>query len=115
MATSGKRVLPFAALAMTGDVGPLTTYTNRRNKVVFFPRSPPLTPPTFAQLVQRNRFRTVAAAWHRLPQSTRDNWNLAAARANLQITGFNLWTFWNLKRNRSTIATVEHQSGITLL
>ncbi|KKM73184.1 hypothetical protein LCGC14_1412940 [marine sediment metagenome] len=40
---------------------------------------------------------------------------IAARRAGLSVTGYNLWVWWQLKRDRTTLATIERNSGVTLI
>ncbi len=100
---------------LTGDLGPYTIYTSRRAGSVWFDKSPPLSPPSIHQIHQRNRFRIAAMNWRALAQGTRDDWNNAASRSQLYVHGYQLWTFWILRRDRPAIATVERQSNVTLL
>lgn len=110
-----QRTRSLLGLNPTGDLGPFTIYTSRRAGTVWFLKSPPTSPPTVHQLRQRNRFRLAAAAWRAQPQETRDAWNLACRRAHLYLHGYNLFVWWQLRRLRSTLATIERQSGITLV
>jgi hypothetical protein len=99
---------------VTGDLGPLTFYTSQRAKLVAFPRASPLHPPTAAQESIREYFRTCAAAWRALNQQQRIDWQTAAKRCNLRITGYNLFTWYYRCRDTSELATIQRQSGITL-
>lgn len=100
---------------LTGDLGPFTIYTSRRAGTVWFLKAPPTCPPTIHQVRNRNRFRLAAEAWKALPQETRDDWNLACRRAFLYIHGYNLWIWWQLLKDRTSLATIERQSRTTLL
>jgi hypothetical protein len=48
-------------------------------------------------------------------RTQRRNWEQAAKKAGLKITGYNLFTYWQLTHDRPTIRTVERQSGIPLV
>lgn len=109
------RTRPLLGRNLTGDLGPFTIYTSRRAGTVWFLKSPPQKPPNLNQIHQRNRFRMAARAWKALTQETRDAWNLACRRSGLYVHGYNLWIFWQLRRLRPHLATIEHQSGIQLL
>ena len=102
-------------LSQTGDLGPFTIYTSQRRKPVWFTKSPPQKPPSPNQVFQRSRFTTAAAAWQAMTQAARAAWALAARRAGLYVTGYNLWVWWQLKRDRTTLATIERNSGVTLI
>lgn len=107
--------LTFLGLNPTGDLGPLTGYTSKRGKPVWFLKSPPTSPPTAWQTKQRNLFRQIARHWNDLTPAARANWQAAASRAHLNVTGYNLFVYFHAGGSRAVIATVEHQSGIDLL
>ena len=99
----------------TGDLGPYTFYTSQRNAIVFFPKAPPLNPPSYLQTVQRNRFRRAAKSWQALPEIERQNWELVAQTAKLTITGYNLFVWYSLRDGRSTVQAFADRYGIQLL
>ena len=109
------KALHLIGLRPTGDLGPLTGYTSKRGKAVWFLKAPPKIPPTCWQIVQRNAFRINAIAWNALEPQVRANWLNAAKIARLTITGFNLWTWYNLCPDPAVIRTIEHVSGIKLI
>ena len=108
-------ILNFLGFHPSGDLGPLTMYTSRRNKMVAYLKSPPKEPPTYYQIRQRNRFRLAGAAWTALPPATRQEWNTAANRTGAAITGYNLFTYYQLTHDRAAILTIEHQTGTQLI
>lgn len=99
----------------TGDLADLTFYTSKRNGVVFFVKAPPLEPPSVMQLHQRNKFRIVAELWRLLPKVKRQAWETATLRGGLKMTGYNLYTYWHLTRDRATIETIEAFTHVPLL
>jgi len=107
-------ILKFLALDLNGDVGGLTTYTNRRHKIIAFPQAPPKVPPTPNQIIQRARLTAIAAAWRKLTPPQRAMWRVAANRANLAITAYNLYTCCKMRREWSYAQTIENQTGIVL-
>jgi len=109
------KVLKLCGFSPTGDFGPLTGYTSKRGKAVWYLKAPPKTPPTGWQRIQRWRFRFAARAWKSLTSSQRADWLAAATKARLNITGYNLFVWYQLLPDRAVIRTVEHQSGINLL
>lgn len=109
------KLLHMLGTHVTGDFGPWTFYTSRRSGVVWFPRSPALQPATPLQLHQRNKFRLAGYLWARLPPDLKANWLIAAKRANLAITNYNLFTYYITTEDETTIRTIERLSALTLL
>lgn len=105
----------FLGFNPTGDLGPFTIYTSRRAGTVWFIKAPPLKPPSIRQIRQRDRFKLAAEAWRALPATKRATWNKAVKLTRLYLGGYQLFLHWQLKRDRSTIVTIERQSGLTLL
>ena len=97
-----------------GDLGGWTFYTSKDKGLVFFPKSPPLKPPSYLQTVQRNKWRLAATVWRAYTTAQQDLWERAAIAAHLWITGYNLFMFTILTADRSYLQTIERQSGITL-
>lgn len=106
--------LKLIGMNPTGDLGGLTAYTSKRAGTVWFPKSPPLTPPTEWQLIQRNLFRCAALAWRALKKEKRHAWNLACDRNRLLLHGYQLWVWWQLKRDRQALATIERIAALSL-
>ena len=98
-----------------GDLGPWTFYTDKRKGLVFFVKAPPLEPPSLLQTSVRNSIRLAAYTWRSLPPSARTNWQLAATRAHLKITGYNLFVFWILRKEDAAIRTVERLTNVSLI
>jgi hypothetical protein len=99
----------------TGDLGPYTIYTTKRNRVVAFPKAPPTSPPTRPQQHQRDLFRLAACTWRAFLPARRAAWTSAARRAHLTITGYNLFVHAITTGRRDTVATVARQAKIALL
>lgn len=108
-------LLNFIGLRPTGDFADLTVYTNKRGRIVWFDKSPPDKPPSTRQLHQRQMFRYAAQGWRHLRESNRNDWNTAARRAGLYLSGYLLYLVWIIKPDRPAIRTIERQTGITLL
>lgn len=115
MLTPTSPVLTLCGMGPTGDLGPLTGYTSKRGKPVWFLKAPPKTPATGWQQKQRNMFRLIARLWHSLTPQQRKDWLAAAVAAGLNITGYNLFVWYQHTLDQAVIKTIEHQSGITLL
>lgn len=108
-------LLRFLGMRPTGDLGPLTIYTNKRGRMVAFPKAPPEKPASLFQTAQRNRFRAAGTLWRTLTEDQKHEWQAAADIAGLYCTGYNLFLYYVLTRDDSTIRTIEHQTGRTLL
>lgn len=115
MAHTLGRFVPYFGFAPTGDFGPLTVYTAKNRKTVYFLKAPPLVPATLFQKRQRSRFRNAAILWWQLTKDQRNAWLQAAKSANLYCTGFNLWVFWQLRRDVGAIRTIERITGQVLI
>lgn len=98
-----------------GDLGPITIYRNHKGKIVWFAKTWPHKPPSPKQTIQRQKMSAAAAAWQLLAPVARRQWEKASSRASLCLTGYNLFCHWTLTNDNAAIATLEHQTGTTLL
>jgi len=114
MAKPRSGILPLIGWRVSGDMGPYTFYTSRRGNVVYFPKAPPLNPPSQQQLEQRAKFIAAASAWKELNQYQQGQWQLAATKAGCICTGYNLFVHYIATPTTAYIDTVSRQSGITL-
>lgn len=105
----------FLGWNATGDLGDLTAYTAAGRATVWFEKSPPNKPPSYHQIINRNRFRAIGQAWRNMPAWRRARWLSAAKLAHLSISGYALFVYWMTKRREAAIRTIEHQSGVHLL
>jgi len=108
-------LLKFLGFNATGDLGPWTFYTSKRAGLVWFIKAPPLEPPSPLQVHQRNKFRLTGYLWRALSPEQQADWSLAQARANLAITGYNLFTYYVTTGDAPAIVTVERQTGLDLI
>ena len=115
MLTTTNRILQLIGIRPTGDLGPLTAYTSRRGKVVWFLKSPPHGPPSVHQARQRNTFRLVGEAWSQMTDAEREQWSLAERRAYLDITGYNLYVWYNTVGDDEIIRTIERKTNTNLI
>jgi len=111
----GPKIWNFLGFRPTGDIGPLTFYTSQRNAIVWFPKAPPLAPPSYLQIVQRNRFRATAKRWTSLPEIERQNWEAVAKKAKLTINGYNLFVWYALRNGEETVQALADRHDIQLL
>jgi len=104
----------FLGFNTQGDVGGMTLYTAKDKGLVIFASTSPKVPASRRQTHQRNRLRLVALAWHALPAGERATWAAAADKANLRISGFNLFTYTILTHDRGPARTVAANTHTTL-
>jgi hypothetical protein len=114
MAQSLISLVAVSNLGVSGDIGGITFYNSAQGKIIAFPASPPKEPPSAAQLVMRQRWRLAMKSWSNLSAQQRSTWRQAVTRAGLKISAPNLWLWYQLYRDRATMATIERQSGSTL-
>lgn len=107
---------PIAMLGCTvsGDVGPYTVYTDRFGKKVWFPKSPPKSKPTELQLAVRRRFTTAQHQYMQLSAAEKKLWESLTRKANLCLTGQNLFIHVAMMWTFAMLATIQHQTGITV-
>jgi hypothetical protein len=101
-------------LNIQGDWGPLTFYTATNKDLIAFLKAPPRCPETQNQRMIRDRFVRIGLSWADMTQPQRDQWEAITRRANLRVTGFNLFTYWQMRRDTPAIATLEAQTNIPL-
>jgi hypothetical protein len=106
---------PFLGFNAQGNLGPFTCYVGRHRKIVWYLTTPQKEPPSFYRDVQKRRLAAAAATWNRLTPEQRSNWSLACSSLRLRIHGYDLWTFWQLRHDRPTIATIERHAGLELI
>ena len=117
MALSPVKSAAILGLQVQGDLGPFTTYTQfkgGKRSIVLFPKIWLSDPTTLKQLNHRNRIRAAARQWQRLTANDRLQWMTASRRLSFAANGYAIWTWWQMKRDESSLKTIERQSGITL-
>lgn len=108
-------IFQFLGVLTNGDAGPYTFYTSRRKRLVIFLKTWPKDPATFHQKLNRDKWRNAAVRWRGLDQSTRDDWETAAKRAHLTISGFNLYIHYMTKRGTATVQAVQRLADVDVL
>lgn len=108
--------VPWQIIAMNlaGDIGDYTIYTDRFQQKVVYPKSPPKDPPSQMQVQQRARFKTAQAAWKMLSNAEKLSLENACRKTSASLTGQNLWISCSIRRDNSTLLTIERQSGVPL-
>jgi len=107
-------MLTLLGFKVQGDLGPITCYTSRQNKVVWYLKAPPKDPPSDDQVKHRDTFRYVGLCWQNMAEPEKDNWNEAARKAHLRISGYNLFTYWVIKGDIEAIRTIVNQTSMIL-
>lgn len=105
----------YMGFNISGDFGPWTFYKSRRGKLVFYPAMPALNPPSPAQIIQQNKFRSAATTWRTLGPEKRNAWARAVKNLSMTITAFSLWTYYICTADQESIETIQRQSGEHLL
>jgi len=114
MSKPGHFILQSICFKCQGDVGPLTSYTNKRG-IVMFLKAWLRDPASEKQIAHRDRIRACARNWHAAPKSTRKAYEAATKKQSLYINGYNLWVCASMNPiGRSAIETLARQSGQTL-
>lgn len=114
MARNDNKLLALVAANVAGDLGPWSFYRSHTGKTVFYARMPALKPASPTQQIFRDKWKTIATAWHALTPTDRSKWQAIGKLTCLHITGYNLWTYWQLTHDTGTLQTLELASGIDL-
>lgn len=109
-----RELLPFLGIEINGDVAGLTTYTNHAGKVVSYFAAPALKPPTPAQSLHRNRFRTAVRMWKDLPQSEQEKLQAVCDALSLCCWSLNLWITLDAQADDSLWQTLVDQTSIPI-
>ncbi len=115
MKTIPPNIFQFLGVNTNGDLGPYTIYTSHRKRLVVFLKTWPKDPATYNQTLNRNRWRHAALRWRSLDQATRDDWRDLARRANLTISGYNLFVHYILGHGTPTVETCQRLTGINVI
>jgi hypothetical protein len=109
--------LPPGALGLivSGDIDGLTIYTDRHGRKVAYPKAPPKEPPTDFQIYYRNRFKTAQANYMALTAPQKADYEDLTKRANLCLTGQNLFIHVALKHTFGLLDTLQQQTGVTVV
>lgn len=101
-------------IAVSGDIGPLTVYTDRFGKKVAYPKSPPKEPASPLQIQQRNRFRAAQAEYTSLDAQEKKDYETLTLRASLPMTGQNLFIHVALRDSFELLKTLQRQWKVTV-
>jgi hypothetical protein len=98
----------------SGDLGLFTYYCTKKRKCVRFLRTSPKDPPSPAQRRQRFLWTAIAHQWSALGGPGQAAWRLAASRARIRITAFNLYIYYYSRNDLPCLSTIANQSGVPL-
>jgi len=101
-------------LIVSGDVADITIYTDRFGKKVAYPKSPPKEPPSHLQSLLRNRFKVAQKSYMLESPSSKADWELLAQKANLCMTGQNLYISVSMRRTYDILDTLMNQTGVSV-
>jgi len=102
-------------LIVSGDVDGITIYTDRYNRKVAYPKAPPKEPPTQMQVDVRNRFKSAQAEYMGLTPLQKEAYESLTKKANLCMTGQNLFIHVAMKLTYGTLTTLQEQTGVTVV
>jgi hypothetical protein len=114
MARNDNKLLALVAWSCTGDLGPWSFYTSRRRKIVFYPRSPALSPASPIQTVIRDRWRMATQAWKAMDRTLQSNWETATRALSLGLNGYALHVYWYTTGDTRSLQSIQRMSGIDL-
>lgn len=101
-------------IAVAGDCGDLTMYTDRYGQKVWFPKSPPKKPASPKQIALRAAFKAAQGQYMNLTAEEKLNLENACRRTSIPLTGQNLFIHTVLTRDKDAYHTIQRQSGLTL-
>lgn len=101
-------------LQISGDIGDVTYYVNKNQKVVAFPKDWRQEATSPARAAARERFRLAQAQWADLTNEQKETLENACRKLVMAMTGQNLYISVALKNDMEAYETVERQSGLTL-
>ncbi len=108
-------IFQFLGYLTNGDLGPYTFYTSHRKRLVVFLKTWPKDPASYNQKLNRDKWRHAALRWQSLPQSVKDDWKQLGRKANLTITGYNLYIHYITGSGTSTVEACQRNTGINVV
>jgi len=106
--------LSLMGLDLSGDLDGWTIYQTRRGRLVAYPASPAMKPPTPSQKQQRARFKFAQLQWRSLTTANKKAWEQITNSLSLVMTGQNLFISLQLVDRSSMWPTVVRRTKTTL-
>lgn len=104
----------FFGFIIWGDVNELTVYRDKQGKMIVFPKTWPDKPPSTTQIEQRARMTQAAQAWQDIETYWQSQWDLAARKASLCMTGYNMFVHWQLMGDTTAMQAIQRQTGVRI-
>lgn len=115
MKTIPPSIFQYLGVLTNGDLGPYTFYTSSRKRLVIFLKTWPKDPATYHQKLNRDKWRHAATRWRGLSTQTRDDWARLARKANLTISGYNLYLHYITGKGTGTVRTCQRIANIDVI
>ena len=109
-----EKLMSLLGLIAWGDIGELTMYKSRQNRVIIFTKTWPKKPPSPGQVAQRAKMTAGAVAWQALTPATRAQWELASKRCSLCMNGYHAFQHFHMTPDATALATLERQTRTDL-
>ncbi len=101
-------------LAVSGDVGDVTIYRNKNQKVVVFPKDMRQDKQSARRLEQQSRFRIAQSNWSALTNQEKQDLEKMSKILYLPATGQNVYISVQLRNDVEGYETLSRQSGVDL-
>jgi len=115
MAFTKTRMLNYLGIVAWGDLAELTLYRDRNRHLVIYPKQYPKGTPSARTVKNRAAFSAAIAGWRALTENQQAQWRLAARRASVKMTGFNLYMSYKLNMDQAALDTIARQTHTTLV
>jgi hypothetical protein len=101
-------------LMVSGDFADLTIYTDRHQRKIPFPRSPPKEPPSQAQIEQRLAFKRAVNNYKNISPAETAQWENVTRRLSIPQTGQNLFVSLSFSQDNLALQTLNSQASMSL-
>ncbi len=101
-------------LAVSGDIGDVTIYKNKNQKVVVFPKDMRQDKQSARRLEQQSRFKIAQSNWSALTNQEKQDLEKMSKILYLPATGQNVYISVQLRDDVEGYETLSRQSGVEL-